>query len=185
MIINLKGGATRFGGMVGLDDEKKQSPGSITFDVLVDGKKVFSSGVMRGGMEPKMVSIDLTGAKKMLLRVGDADDGIDSDHADWAGAMLMLTAAGAKPEAMPAPQIPVVPARYVPVKLSPKPAIHGARITGATPNHPFLFKVAATGDMPLTYTAKNLPGGLKLDPKTGILSGSLTKEGRTDVELTV
>jgi len=185
MLINLKGGATRFVAMVGLDDEKARSAGSITFDVLVDGKKVFSSGVMRGGMEPKMVSIDLTGAKKMLLRVGDADDGIDSDHADWAGAMLMLTPGGAKPEAMPAPQIPVVPARYVPVKVSPKPAIHGARITGATPGRPFLFKVAATGETPLAYSAKNLPAGLKLDPATGILSGSLTNEGRTDVELTV
>jgi alpha-galactosidase len=186
MLINLRGEATRFVAMVGLDDEKAKSAGSVTFDVLVDGKKVYSSGVMRGGMEPKMVSVDLTGAKKLLLRVGDADDGIDSDHADWAGAMLtLLSGASVGPESMPAPQVPAIPARYVPVTVSPKPAIHGARIVGATPGRPFLFKIAATGEMPMTFTAKNLPTGLKLDPKTGILTGSLTREGRTEVEVTV
>ncbi len=186
MLIDLKGAATHFAAMVGLDDEKAKSAGSITFDVLVDGKKVFSSGVMRGGMEPKRVSVDLTGAKKLMLRVGDADDGIDSDHADWAGAMLTLApGAGAKPESISPPQIPVVPARYLPVKVSPKPAIHGARIVGATPTRPFLFCIAATGEMPMTFTAQNLPAGLKLDPKTGIITGSLTKSGRTDVEVSV
>lgn len=185
MLINLRGEATRFVAMVGLDDEKAKSPGSITFDVLVDGKKVYSSGVMRGGMEPKRVSVELTGAKKLLLRVGDADDGIDSDHADWAGAMLTLVpGASVGPVSLPAPQVPVVPARYVPVKLSPKPAIHGARIVGATPGRPFLFRIPATGEMPITFTAKNLPAGLKLDPKTGILTGALPREGRTEVELT-
>ncbi len=186
MLINLKGAATRFVAMVGLDDEKAQSAGSITFDVLVDGKKVFSSGVMRGGMEPKRVSVDLTGAKKLLLRVGDADDGIDSDHADWAGAMVVLApGVSAKPEAIPAPQVPAIPARYLPVKVSPKPALHGARIVGATPGRPFLFRIAATGEMPLIFAAKNLPTGLKLDPQTGILTGSLAKEGRTEVAVTV
>ncbi len=186
MLIDLKGTATRFVAMVGLDDERAVGDGSITFDVLVDGKKVFSSGVMRGGMEPKLVSVDVTGAKKLLLRVGDAEDGISNDHADWAGAMLALTpGATAKPEAMPAPQIPVVPARYFPVKSSTKPAIHGARIVGATPGRPFLFQIPTTGEKPMTFTAQGLPDGLKLDPQTGIIAGSLVKETHTVVNLSV
>lgn len=186
MLINLKGAATRFIAMVGLDDERAMSDGSITFEALVDGKKVFSSGVMRGGMEPKPVSVDLTGAKKLLLRVTDAEDGINNDHADWAGAMLTLApGASAHPEAIPAPQIPVTPARYRAVKTSDRPALHGARIVGATPGRPFLFRIAATGKLPLTFTAQNLPEGLKLDPQSGIVTGSLAKEGRTDVYLHV
>lgn len=66
-----------------------------------------------------------------------------------------------------------------------EPAIHGPRITGATPGRPFLFLIPATGDAPLTYAAKNLPAGLTLDAKTGILSGALESEGATDVELSV
>jgi alpha-galactosidase len=185
MLINLKGVATRFVAMVGLDDERATGDGSVAFEVLVDGKKVYSSGVMRGGMEPKLVSVNLTGAKKLLLRVTDADDGINNDHADWAGAMLTLVpGAKAKPEAVPPAQIPVAPARYVPVKVSDKPAIHGARVIGATPGRPFLFRITATGQTPLTFAAKNLPDGVSLDPATGILTGSLTKAARTDVTVT-
>ena len=186
MLINLKGAVTRFVAMVGLDDERAVGDGSVTFDVLVDGKKVFSSGVMRGGMEPKLVSVDVTGAKKLLLRVGDAEDGINNDHADWAGAMLTpASGATVMPEALPAPQIPSVPARYVPVKVSAKPAIHGARIVGATPGRPFLFRISATGEQPMTFTAKHLPDGLTLDSQTGIITGSLTRETHTVVDLTV
>ena len=185
LLIDLKGAATRFVAMVGLDDEKEKSAGSVTFDVLVDGKKVYSSGVMRGGMEPKLVSVDLTGAKKLLLRVGDADDGIDSDHADWAGAMLTLApGSAAKPVSLPAPQVPNVPARYVPIKVSAKPAIHGARIVGATPGRPFLFRIAATGEMPMTFAAQGLPEGLTLDPQTGILSGALKQDMQKVVQVT-
>ncbi len=186
LLIDLKGTATRFVAMVGLDDERAMSDGSVTFDVLVDGKKVFSSGVMKSGMEPKLVSVDLIGARKLLLRVGDADDGISNDHADWAGAMLLLSPTrGLNPQAIPAPQVPSVPARYIPVAPSAAPAIHGARITGASPGHPFLFLVPATGKAPLTYSATNLPAGLKLDSQTGVISGTLAKQGETKVELTV
>lgn len=186
MLIDLKGAVTHFDAMVGVDDERAQSDASIVFEVLVDGKKVYSSGVMRGGMAPKRVSVDLTGAKKLLLRVTDAEDGIDNDHADWAGATLTLKAGATnKPVALPAPQIPVEPARYVPLKVSSKPAIHGARIVGATPGRPFLFRIAATGDAPLTFTAKGLPDGIRLDSQTGILSGALKQDGKTEVAVTV
>ncbi len=59
---------------------------------------------------------------------------------------------------------------------SPEPAIHGPRIVGTTPGHPFHFLIPATGEKPLQYSAKNLPEGLKLDPETGIISGSLIPE---------
>jgi len=68
---------------------------------------------------------------------------------------------------------------------SPVPAIHQPRIAGGTPGRPFLFLIPATGQGPLTFAAKNLPPGLTLDSKAGIITGSLQKAGRTEVELTV
>ncbi len=182
LIIDLKGAGKRFLSMVGVDDEKTGS-GSVTFEVWLDGKKVADSGVMRGGALAKLISVDLTGAKKMLLHVTDAGDGMDSDHGDWAGARIELVdGATAKPTVM---TVPVDPPRMETEPADPKPAIHGPRITGATPGHPFLFLIPATGDGPLTYAAKNLPTGLKLDAQTGVISGALQQDGMTDVTLTV
>lgn len=67
----------------------------------------------------------------------------------------------------------------------PEPAIHGPRITGATPGRPFLFLIPATGEPPLTFSADGLPPGLTLDPQTGIISGALEQPGSTDVVLAV
>ncbi len=182
LLIDLKGAAARFESMVGVDDEKTGA-GSVTFEVWLDGKKVADTGVMKGGDPAKLITVDLTGAKRMLLRVTDAGDGMDSDHADWAGARIKLVeGATQKPAVM---TVPVDPPRMETELADPKPAIHGPRITGATPGHPFLFLIAATGDGPLTYTAKNLPAGLKLDAQTGIISGALKQDGMTDVTLTV
>ena len=181
--VDLKGAATRFVSMVGLDDECIGN-GSITFEVWVDGKKRSETGVLHGGDQPEMISVDLTGATKMVLIVTDAGDGIDHDHGDWAGAMLIL-----KPDAEEKPAAvvvrPVEPTIPMASGTPPEPSIHGPRIIGATPGRPFLCLIPATGEGPLTYTAKNLPAGLALDPKTGIISGSLEKAGETIVEISV
>jgi len=67
----------------------------------------------------------------------------------------------------------------------PTPAINGPRVVGTTPGKPFLFLIPATGEQPLLYSAKNLPAGLSLDPRTGIITGSVEKEGAHELELTV
>ena len=68
-------------------------------------------------------------------------------------------------------------------KESPKPNITNASIFGAKPNNPFLLAVRATGDRPMTFYAKNLPEGLKMDTKTGIVTGVTTsKSGEYVVE---
>jgi len=84
--------------------------------------------------------------------------------------------------------IPAAAAQNEPVIAhgdSPAPAINGARTVGATPGRPFLFLVPATGDQPLTFSAQNLPEGLTLDPRTGIITGSVAKEGTYQVDITV
>ncbi len=182
MTIQLKGAATRFSTMVGVDDEVG-SRGSVGFEIQVDDKKVAESGLLRGGSEPKLLSADLRGAKKLTLLVNDGGDGIDFDHADWAGAVLELAADAAEKPVALAPPPPPMPT--IARENSPKPAIHGPRITGGTPGRPFLFLVPATGQAPLRYAAENLPEGLSIDAKTGIISGSLKEAATTVVELTV
>ncbi len=67
----------------------------------------------------------------------------------------------------------------------PQPALHGPRVVGTSPSRPFLFRIPATGQEPLTFRATGLPAGLTLDPKTGILSGAITAAGTSDVQITV
>jgi alpha-galactosidase len=182
MHIDLKGAAEKFVSMVGVDDESGRR-GTVSFEVLVDGKKVAGSGRMKGGDAAKRLEADLRGAKQLALLVEDADDGITNDHADWAGALIVL-AAGAteRPQTVGSPDA-APPA--IAHDESPLPAIHGPRITGSTPGRPFLFLIPATGEKPLSFAAKNLPEGLSLDAETGIISGSLKQPGETKVDLEV
>jgi len=185
LLINLQGSATKFDAMAGVDDEKK-GQGSVQFQVYVDGRKKLETPVLRGGDAPVPVSVDLTGAKRMTLVVTDAGDGNDSDHADWAGALLTLVpGAAAKPVTAPDAAANEPPMPIFMGGDSPVPAIHGPRITGATPGRPFEFMIPATGEGPLTFGATNLPAGLTLDPKTGIISGALQGIGSAKVRLSV
>jgi alpha-galactosidase len=198
LTIDLGGGATRFVSMVGVDDgPPPQLPqpgapvvtpapvpaGSVVFAVWVDGKKVFESDVMKRGDAPKPVSIDLTGAKKLVLAVVDGNDGTAGDNADWAGAAI-IAAPGQQAQIRVAAPAVEAPPQIAPSRSS-APMINYPRITGATPGRPFLFRIPASGDGPLTFTARNLPAGLKIDPVAGIISGVLKQDGRTEVQVSV
>jgi len=190
LTIDLGGTATKFVAMIGVDDGGTPAPnappapsGSVVFGAWVDGKKVFESDVMKRGDTPKPVSIDLAGAQKLVLAVMDANDGTAGDNADWGGAAI-IAAAGKQASIRVAPPVPEATPSIAASRTS-APTINYPRITGATPGRPFLFRIPASGDAPLTFTARNLPAGLKLDPAAGIITGSLQKEGRTDVAVSV
>jgi alpha-galactosidase len=169
--IALGGKAERFTATVGVDDEVGKQ-GSVVFKVTGDGKTLWESGVLHGGDPAKAVSVALDGVQKLVLSVGDGEDGINFDHADWADAKIVMKVG--KPEA-------VAPVREAAVvltpKQSPKPRINGARVFGVRPGSPFLLTVPATGERPMTISAKNLPAGLQLDPQSGIITGSLAEKG--------
>jgi len=59
----------------------------------------------------------------------------------------------------------------------PIPHINGPKVFGVRPGHPILFTVPVTGDRPMTYDAKKLPAGVKLDKLTGQMSGSISTPG--------
>jgi len=77
----------------------------------------------------------------------------------------------------------------IPYILTPKPGksprINGARVFGVRPRSPFLFKVAATGETPLKYTASGLPEGIRINEANGLITGSLHHKGEYLVKLKV
>ena len=70
-------------------------------------------------------------------------------------------------------------------KPSAKPRINGAKIFGVRPNAPLQYTIAVTGNRPLEYSAVNLPKGLTLDKRTGIITGTLVNEGEYTVTIKV
>lgn len=68
---------------------------------------------------------------------------------------------------------------------SNKPKINGAKVYGQRPGKPFLYKIAATGKEPLNYDAANLPKGLSINKKNGIISGTVNEKGEYTVTITV
>jgi alpha-galactosidase len=82
------GACTSLTATVGIDDEKKNSKGSVEFLVLADGKQVADSGIVTSTTGGHPLTADITGAQEIHLVVTDGGDGNDSDHADWAGAQI-------------------------------------------------------------------------------------------------
>jgi alpha-galactosidase len=65
-----------------------------------------------------------------------------------------------------------------------RPILTGAQIVGARPGTPFLHSVTATGRKPILFTAADLPRGLILNEKTGIITGRVDKKGEYRVQIT-
>jgi alpha-galactosidase len=171
-------GATRFSASVGVDSEVTSREASIEFIVLGDGKVLWQSGVVRAAEPAKAFTLDLHGAKMLALNVGDADDGISFDHADWADARFEYE--GEPPVAATAP-------REEPVILTPpeppQPRINGPSVVGARPGHPFSYHVPVAGEAPVTLSAENLPQGLNLDAASGQITGVAAQPGEYQVTL--
>ncbi len=179
LYINLKKSAQTFSASVGVDSEVAKSAATVEFFVLGDGKILWQSGVMKADQPAKNFTVNLVGVKTLLLKVGDAGDGISFDHAVWAAAKFE-TASDAQLETISAP---AEKALILTPPPSPKPKINGAEVFGVRPGSPFLFTIAATGDRPMTFAAENLPAGLELDPQTGHITGVLDKAGEYIVTL--
>src|SRR5262245_35161851 len=179
MRIGLGGTAEKFTADVGLDDEAEGNVGTINFIVIGDGKNLWESGVMRRGEPAKNVSVDLQGVRTLVLTVSDTGDGINWDHADWANAKIVMNEGA--PRMLPPTNLP--PMGILTPKPQPAPRINGPKVFGVRPGNPFLFTIAATGERPMTYAVDKLPRGLKLDAKTGIITGVIKDKGEFKVTL--
>lgn len=84
------GVCTRLTGTVGIDDVVNNvgpEGGTATFSLVADGKTVWDSGVVTRG-HAVAFDVNLTGARELVLHVGDAGDGGYNDRADWAAPLI-------------------------------------------------------------------------------------------------
>jgi len=81
--VYLGGKCSRFTASVGVDDEQNGA-GTVTFQVLADGKSLATTPVLHGNGKAAAIDVDVTGAQALELVVGDGGDGNGGDHGDWA-----------------------------------------------------------------------------------------------------
>ena len=88
VLVRLPGAGKTFTSFIGLD--ANGCAGSVVFSVRVGNTVAFKSPVMKQGMDPVPVKVDLAGAKDFMLEISDAGDGINCDQSDWADAKVVL-----------------------------------------------------------------------------------------------
>ncbi len=179
LIVELNRQATLFTAFVGIDDEVKGQHPAAEFIINGDGKMLWSSGIMRLGDAAKPCSVRLEGVKKLELLVTDGGNGNYYDHVNWVDARFETTGATTFKTFNPVPSEPYI---LTPTP-SASPKITGAKVFGVRPGSPFQFLVTATGDRPMTFSASKLPKGLKINAKTGIITGKLKQRGTYNVVL--
>lgn len=84
---DLGGRYNKFAAVIGIDDQARPR-GSVQFIVLVDGKQVFSQ-TLTGRDRAMPIALDISGANRLTLIAGFAEDASIGDHADWADARVM------------------------------------------------------------------------------------------------
>jgi alpha-galactosidase len=172
--IVLDGKAKQFTAQVGVDDNARDARASIEFTVFGDDRELWRSGVCKLGEKPRRCQIELTGIRRLELVVADAGDGIGWDHADWADAVFEFHGEPPRAVALVAPPEEAV---LLTPPAGPAPRLNGPRVYGVRPGVPFLYRIPATGQRPLTFGAEGLPAGLTLDANTGIITGRVAQAG--------
>ncbi len=96
IVVELGGQFKTFEAEVGVQWQGGKNIGSVVFQVYVDDKKAFDSGVIRENDPPLPVTVSVQRAKELRLVVHDAGDKIEHDFADWADARLTRDPAAAR-----------------------------------------------------------------------------------------
>lgn len=180
LMVKLDGKASAFTTYVGIDDEIKGHEPAAEFVINGDGKKLWSSGVMRLGDSARFCKVNLSGVKMLELIVNDGGNGNYYDHADWADAKFEVNSTKAISTYTPIAKVPYVLTPKAPVT----PRINGASVFGVRPGSPLQFQVAATGNRPMVFTATGLPKGVSINKSTGLITGRLNAAGTHMVTLT-
>lgn len=163
----MEGKAKQFTATIGVDDKSAKEL-AVEFFVIGDKKILFQSGTMKLGDAPKQVSVSLDGIQRLGLLVLPKEE-MQRSHTNWANAQFVMLGNNLPKN------IPNSDEKYIltpPVSKAPR--INSPKVFGARPGNPFLFTVVATGEAPIQYSVSNLPKGLSIDSKTGIITGVLS-----------
>lgn len=127
IVYNLDGKYATFTADVGIDDETA-GKGSVEFQVFADDSLVYHSGVMKGNVAAKKISISVAGKKKLKLGVTIGTDTYDMDDADWAAPQL----AEKDPVALSVPKTSKAsrPDRSASVGYAAQPGAHPRNLQG-------------------------------------------------------
>jgi hypothetical protein len=87
IVYDLAGKYALFTSDVGIDDETA-GKGSVEFKVFADDSLLYASGVMKGNVAAKKISVSVAGKSKLKLTVTIGPDTYDMDDADWAAPQL-------------------------------------------------------------------------------------------------
>ncbi|MBO9571327.1 MAG: NPCBM/NEW2 domain-containing protein [Chitinophagaceae bacterium] len=170
--------AQRLYALFGLDDSSDKTS-SVFISALADNKEIFRSPVMKRGAKPVEINLDLKGVKQLWLVIDDNGKGVYNDKADLVNAFIAYE--GSAPEVF---NFNYINKRHILTPAaSPDPKINGAKVFGVRPGHPFMYTIAATGKRPMSFAVENLPAGLSVDNKTGIITGVVADKGETVVKL--
>ena len=77
-----------FSTYIGVDRAMYNSVGQVQFEIYVDGKLAYDSGIMRAKDKQKYVEVNLADAKELKLVVKDGGNGNGSDHATFGDTKL-------------------------------------------------------------------------------------------------
>ncbi len=106
---DLGGIASRFQSDIGIDDEMGTN-GTVLFQVFADGQRIYSSAPLSGGQQHQSLDLDVTGVIRLTLAVVDTNRDAapnpvtraKNNHADWAGALVIVTNLTPVPPTAPA-----------------------------------------------------------------------------------
>ncbi len=177
LTVELGEGALRLETDCAIDDNGKG--GVAQFQILLDGKIAADSGLVRRYQKVSHFSVDLKGAKTLTFKVLDGGDGIEGDHGDWFNISISY-----EDGKYPPGDVRMTSRRQLGIltpKSGPAPRINGPKVFGVRPGNPVLYRLPVTGERPMELSARNLPSGLKFDPSSQILSGSVEKRGDYEI----
>ena len=80
--------ADMFSTYIGVDRAMYHTVGQVQFEIYVDGKLAYDSGIMRAKDKQKYVEVNLADAKELKLVVKDGGNGNGSDHATFGDTKL-------------------------------------------------------------------------------------------------
>jgi hypothetical protein len=89
---DLKGLFDSFSALVGVDDATNNQNASIEFLVIGDGKELWKSGGMKKSDNPKAVKVDISGVRRLILKVTGGGEGQGPQArilANWVNATIV------------------------------------------------------------------------------------------------
>jgi len=163
-----------------LTAENSYSKGVILLNT--SSKETYEGELKISVQEPESKKVVFTKSEEINIPAGKSLKNEFEFKADQTQRLIMIFSFNEKKSG-----ISIKEQMELPYILTPKPGknpkINGSKVYGQRPNKPFLYLIAATGERPITFSASNLPEGLNLDEKTGIISGIAKKAGEWIVKL--